>query len=85
MIDVRSPEEFRTGHVPTALKNPLDGLSKSLPSGVRDKQQILLLHCRSGMRRGIAKSRLKGMGYTDVFNLSLLDGARLIVSGSRSK
>jgi phage shock protein E len=84
VIDVRSPEEFRSGHVPTALNIPLDELSESLPSRVRDKQQILLLHCLSGMRSGIAKSRLKRMGYAKVFNLGSLGRTRLIVSGSRS-
>ncbi|MBI4324393.1 MAG: rhodanese-like domain-containing protein [Chloroflexi bacterium] len=85
VMDVRSPEEFRGSHIPNAVNIPLDELHESLPGRVRDTPQILLLHCLSGTRSGIAKRRLKGMGYANVFNLGSLGRAWQIVSGSRRK
>ena len=69
VIDVRSPGEFNTGHLLTAINIPLDEIETALSKRVKDKNQVLLLHCASGMRSGMAKSKLKGMGYTNAFNL----------------
>ena len=79
VIDVRSAEEFRSGHVPDAINIPLGELSDRLPLRVKDKNQVLLLHCLSGGRSGMAQQQLKGMGYANVFNLGSLARARGIV------
>jgi len=79
VIDVRSPEEFRNGHVPNAVNVPLNGLRENLPCRVKDKNQVLLLHCLSGGRSAVAKQQLKRLGYTNVFNLGSLARARKIV------
>jgi phage shock protein E len=76
IIDVRSPEEFRSGHVPSALNIPLGQLCEQLPKHVKEPQQPLLLHCLSGGRSAIAQQQLKRMGYTHVFNLGSLARAR---------
>jgi phage shock protein E len=83
VIDVRSPEEFRSGHVPNAVNIPLGELRESLPRRVKDKSQVLLLHCLSGGRSGIAQQQIKGMGYQNVFNLGSYGRARQIVGGVR--
>jgi phage shock protein E len=83
VIDVRSAEEFHSGHVPNAVNISLGELRESLPRRVQDKKQVLLLHCLSGTRSGIAKRQLNGMGYTNVFNLGSLARARQIVSVAR--
>lgn len=80
VIDVRSPEEFRSGHVPNALNISLGELRESLPRRVQDKNQVLLLYCLSGARSGMARQQLKGMGYTHIFNLGSLARAREIVA-----
>jgi len=69
VIDVRSPGEFSSGHLAKAINIPLDNLETALPQRVKDKSQVLLLHCASGMRSGLAKIKLHGMGYTNAFNL----------------
>jgi phage shock protein E len=69
LIDVRSPGEFNSGHLPTAINIPLDEIGTVLPRRVKEKNQALLLHCQSGMRSGMAKKTLNGMGYTNAFNL----------------
>lgn len=84
VIDVRSPKEFRSGSVSNALNIPLGELRESLPRRVEDKNRVLLLHCLSGGRSGIAKQQIKGMGYRNVFNLGSYDRARQIVNASRA-
>lgn len=79
VIDVRSAAEFKSGHLPQALNLPLDEIETLLPRSVKDKNQVLLLHCQSGMRSGVAKTRLKGLGYANVFNLGSYARAAHIV------
>jgi phage shock protein E len=69
LVDVRSPGEFASGHLPVAINLPLDELETALPRRVKDKNQVLLLHCLSGSRSGMAKTKLKQMGYLNVHNL----------------
>jgi rhodanese-related sulfurtransferase len=82
VIDVRSAGEFSSGHLPKAINIPMEELESGLPQRVKDKDQVLLLHCLSGTRSAIAKSKLKGMGYMNVFNLGSLGRARKIVGES---
>ena len=84
-MDVRSAAEFQSGHLPKAVNVPLDELRNGLPGRLKDKSQILLLHCLSGTRSGMAKRQLKGMGYRNVFNLGSYGRANRIVSGVRSR
>jgi phage shock protein E len=81
VIDVRSPGEFNSGHLPNAINLPLDEIETALPSRVTDKKQVLLLHCQSGMRSGLAKKKLNGLGYANAFNLGSYGRAAKIVSG----
>ena len=83
VIDVRSPEEFRSGHVPDAINLPLGELRESLPRRVKDKNQVLLLHCLSGGRSGIAKGQARGLGYPNTFNLGSYARAEKIVRSAR--
>jgi len=80
VIDVRSPAEFNSGHLPNAINLPLGEIETELPRRVKDKNQVLLLHCQSGMRSGAAKAKLKGLGYTSAFNLGPYGRAARIVS-----
>jgi phage shock protein E len=79
VIDVRSPEEFASGNVRGAINIPLGELKDEIPGRVKDKNQVLLVHCLSGGRSGIAQQQLKGLGYPNVFNLGSLARARSIV------
>jgi rhodanese-related sulfurtransferase len=79
VIDVRNAGEFRSGHLPMAINIPIKELESVLPKRVKDKDQVLLLHCLSGGRSAMAKSKLKSLGYTNVFNLGSFARARKIV------
>jgi len=84
VIDVRSPGEFSSGHLAKAVNIPLDEIETAVPKRVKDKSQVLLLHCASGMRSGMAKSKLIGMGYTNAFNLGGYGRAEIILNQSGS-
>ncbi len=85
VVDVRNPDEFNSGHVPGAINIPLGTLSSEVPRRFPDKQQVLLLHCLSGGRSGIAKAQLKRLGYTNVFNLGSYSRANQIArAGGKS-
>ncbi len=85
VIDVRSPEEFRCGHLPEAVNIPLSEFCENLPRQVKDKNQILLLHCLSGGRSAIAKQQARSLGYSAVFNLGSYSRAKQILEGERDK
>lgn len=82
VIDVRSAGEFAARHLPGALNIPLDEVETATPRRVQDKNQILLLHCQSGLRSAAAQKKLTSLGYARVYNLGSYARAAQIV-GSR--
>ena len=80
VIDVRSPGEFNSGHLPNAINIPLGEIEAVVQRRVKDKNQALLLHCHSGMRSGMAQKKLKRLGYANAFNLGSYSRAAKIVS-----
>ena len=80
VIDVRSRSEFDSGHLTNAINIPLDEIESALPKRVTDKSQVLLLHCASGMRSGMAQKKLNRLGYTNAFNLGSYGRAKSILN-----
>ena len=81
VIDVRSAGEFTAGHLPRAINLPLSEIETVIARKVKDKNQVILLHCQSGMRSGEAKKKLKEMGYPNAYNLGSYARAAQIVGG----
>lgn len=81
VIDVRTRAEFNSGHLKEAINIPMDEIGIAVPRQAKDKNKVLLLHCQSGMRSGIAQRKLKTMGYGNVFNLGSYGRAAAIVQG----
>jgi phage shock protein E len=79
IIDVRSPKEFDSGSLPGAQNLPLDEITDRIKSVAPDKDKPLLLHCLSGTRSGMARSRLKSLGYTNVHNLGSFSRAAYLL------
>ncbi|MBU6403040.1 MAG: rhodanese-like domain-containing protein [Verrucomicrobia bacterium] len=79
VIDVRSPAEFAAGHLRGAVNLPLDRLAGELPQRVPDKDRVLLLHCLSGGRSGLAQLQARRLGYPNALNLGSLARARRII------
>jgi len=64
IIDVRTPTEYSTGHIPNSINIPLSLLSKKIGRVGKDEQIILC--CASGMRSSSAKGALLSLGYHNV-------------------
>lgn len=81
VIDVRSPEEFRSRHLPGVVNIPLNELRGRVPRQVPDQNKVLLLHCESGIRSLNGLRQLQRLGYKNVFNLGSYGRAKQIVGG----
>jgi rhodanese-related sulfurtransferase len=66
IIDVRSKEEFKLGHLKSSINIPLDKLSHGLKK--LDKNKPIITCCASGMRSASARSMLKSNGFEQVHN-----------------
>jgi phage shock protein E len=75
VIDVRTPSEYSSDHLPSALNIPLNQIETTLPCRVKDKSLVLLLHCQSGIRSNLAKKKVKALGYSNAFNLGSYERA----------
>lgn len=67
LVDVRTKEEFEEGHIPGAINLPVEEIGDSQPQLLPNKDQVLLLYCRSGRRSQEAANKLANMGYTKVY------------------
>lgn len=67
ILDVRTKGEFDSGHIRGAVNIPVDQLRNNL-SRLKDKNQVIITCCASGMRSASAKAILSSCGYTEVYN-----------------
>ena len=75
LLDVRTAEEYRDGHIDGSVNIPLDRIS-SIEDAVKDKNTPLYVHCLSGGRSGQAVSYLKQIGYTNAKNIGGISSYR---------
>lgn len=68
VIDVRSKEEWDTGHVETAVHIPHTEIADRIGEVTEDKDAKIVVYCKVGGRAGIAKESLEGLGFTNVEN-----------------
>jgi phage shock protein E len=69
VLDVRTPEEFATGHLAGAVN--LDYQAAGFPDelGALDREVPYLLYCRSGNRSAQVREMMRGLGFTDVYEI----------------
>lgn len=70
LLDVRTPEEFQAGHIPSAQLIPLKELSDRLKELPPDKTLPVLVYCNNGDRSSRAARLLYNEGRKDVYHLS---------------
>lgn len=68
IVDVRELSEYAEGHIPGAVLVPLGTIQSEDLTLLPDKDQKLLLYCRSGNRSGQAAKKLVSLGYTNVYD-----------------
>jgi len=72
-LDVRSRQEYNTGHIPGALLLPDSLIETQANRLLHDKSATIIVYCKSGGRSKTASSTLVAMGYTNVYNLGGID------------
>ena len=68
LLDVRTPQEYREGHIPGSKNVPLQTIDK-VTSIAENKDTVLYVYCYSGARSRQATAKLQHMGYTNVQNI----------------
>ena len=66
ILDVRTQEEYNAGHIPGAVCIPNESIGTDEIPGLPDKDQLILVYCRSGRRSKEASQKLADLGYTSV-------------------
>ena len=66
IIDARTEEEFAEGHIENAILIPEYEIAGRAEKELPDKEQLILVYCRSGRRSKIASEELVNLGYTNV-------------------
>ena len=75
LLDVRTPAEYREGHIPGSRNVPLDGLDQ-VRALAPDRETPLFAYCLSGSRSRHAAALLRRMGYQHVTNIGGISGYR---------
>lgn len=66
ILDTRTREEYDESHIPGAILIPYDEILQKAESVLTDKNQLLLVYCRSGRRSKLASEDLVKLGYTNI-------------------
>ena len=66
ILDVRSPDEFAAGHIPGAINVANESIGTGEIPELPDKDQLIMVYCRSGRRSKEAAEKLVKLGYTNI-------------------
>ena len=66
ILDVRTQEEYDQGHIPGAIVISHEEITEKAEDVLTDKEQLILVYCRSGRRSKIAAEALVELGYTNI-------------------
>ena len=66
ILDVRRPDEFSEGHIPNAINVPNESIGTVEIPELPDKNQLIMVYCRSGRRSKEASEKLVELGYTNI-------------------
>lgn len=67
IIDVRTESEYQQGHIKNAINIPNESIDESVSDILTDKDQLLLVYCRSGNRSKQASEKLAKLGYSNIY------------------
>ena len=70
LLDVRTAEEYASGHVPGAVNIPHDQLASRLSEIATPRDEQVIVYCERGGRAGVATQTLEAAGFTKVRHLS---------------
>ncbi len=82
ILDVRTPEEFAEKHIPNAINVPNENIGADGIPELPDRDQLIMVYCRSGRRSKEAAKKLVKLGYTNIVEFGgIIDWKGETVSG----
>ncbi len=82
ILDVRRADEFAEGHIPNAINVANEDIGTDEILELPDKDQLIMVYCRSGRRSKEAAEKLVALGYTNIVEFGgILDWTGEVVSG----
>ena len=66
ILDARTIEEYNEGHIPNAICIPNETIDETVTTKLPNKDQLILIYCRSGNRSKQAALKLQQLGYTNL-------------------
>ena len=69
LLDVRTKAEYASGYIPGAINIPLGDIDERVVSSLPDKEQMILVYCRSGNRSRQASDKLVKLGYKNIIEI----------------
>ena len=66
ILDVRRPDEYAAGHIPGAINVPNESIGTDEIPELPNKDQLIMVYCRSGRRSKEASEKLVKLGYTNI-------------------
>ena len=69
LVDVRSPQEYREGHLDGAISIPDYQIRRTVTRLIENKEQLIVVYCSTGHRSQEAQRILENMGYNNVYNV----------------
>ena len=66
ILDVRTTQEYQDEHIPDAINVPNETIDTEEIPELPDKEQLILVYCRSGNRSKKAAGKLAALGYTNI-------------------
>ena len=81
ILDVRTREEYEEGHIPGAVLVPNETIGEEEIPELPDKDEMILVYCRSGNRSKQAAEKLVGLGYSNIIEFGgIIDWPGEVVS-----
>ncbi len=69
LLDVRTAAEYADGHIPGAVNLPNESIGEAEIPALPDKEQMILVYCRSGNRSKQAAAKLAALGYSNIVEI----------------
>lgn len=68
IVDVRTEQEYQEKHIPDSILVPNETIEEEAKDKLPDKEAVLLVHCRTGVRSKQASDKLVQMGYKNIYD-----------------
>ena len=70
IIDVKSNKEYNNFHLEKSINIPIENFKNIVVRKIKNKNQIIIVYCSSGVRSVVACEMLQDLGYYNVYNIS---------------